>query len=246
MSILHPTTLVLHPQYTHLKEFMLSIPQRFEANEGTIIHDGRNQLRVIEYQGVRYVVKAFRIPHLINRFVYGIFRPSKAKRSYDHALMLQEIGVGTPQPVGYMNIRMGILFHKSYYVTLESECPHTYQELFEQKFDYEEEILREIGRMTAVLHEHGYAHKDYGRKNILFKKTDKGVKLELVDLNRMNIGPLDIKAGCKNLERLPCTPQMHHWIAEEYAKARGFDVEECFQLMEKYRSTQGGKIDGKY
>jgi hypothetical protein len=39
---------------------------------------------------------------------------------------------------------------------------------------------------------------------------------------------------------------MHRWMAEEYAKARGFDVEKCFELMVAYRSTQPGKIDNLY
>jgi hypothetical protein len=246
MSLLHPTTLVLHPDYQHLKEFMYSLPQRFKDCEGELIHNGRNQLRTIEYEGQRFVVKAFKRPHLINQFIYGIFRPSKAKRSYEHALLMQEIGVGTPQPIGYINIRKGCLFDKSYYVCLESECKHVYQELFEKHFDYEEEVLRAVGKLTALLHNHGYAHKDYGRANILFVKKEDGIKLDLVDLNRLAIGPLDINNGCKNLERLPATPQMHRWIAEEYAKDRGFDVEECYNLMVAYRSTQPGKIDGKY
>jgi hypothetical protein len=39
---------------------------------------------------------------------------------------------------------------------------------------------------------------------------------------------------------------MHRWLAEEYARARGFDADECFRLMQAFRSTQPGKIDGKY
>ena len=83
------------------------------------------------------------------------FRPSKAKRSYDHAELYLKIGVGTPQPVGYFNVRSGLLFDKSYYVSCLSTCPYVYNDLFRRKFDYEEEVLREIGRVTAVLHEHG-------------------------------------------------------------------------------------------
>ena len=246
MKLLHPHTLVLHPDYQTLKEWILSIPQLMKKGEGKTIYKGRNELRLFTFQGKNYVVKAFRRPNIVNRFVYGIFRQSKAKRAYEHALMLTRIGVGTPFPVGYLNIRKSILFDRSYLVTLEAECTHVYRELFERKFDYEEEVLREIGRTTALLHEHGYAHKDYGRGNILFKKTPQGILLEIVDLNRMDIGPLDIKAGCKNLERLPATPQMHRWIAEEYARKRGFDTEECYRLMVAYRSTQPEKIEGKY
>lgn len=246
MNLLHPRTLVLHPGYESLEAFMLSIPRRFGNGEGVVIHKGRNELRVMEHDGRKYVVKAFHRPNIVNRFIYGIFRPSKAKRSYDHARMLLDIGVGTPQPVGYMNIRSGMLFDKSYYVSRESSCTHIYQELFEKKFAYEEEVLRAIGRVTAVLHEHGYAHKDYGRANILFRKTPEGIRIELVDLNRMAIGTIGMRAGCKNFERLPATPQMHRWMAEEYAKARGFDADECFELMAAFRSTQPGKIDNLY
>lgn len=244
--IFHPLTLVLHPNYKSMEDFMISIPERIRKNEGTVIYKGRNELRKMEYNGQEFVVKAFHCPNFINRFVYGIFRPSKAKRSYDHAQLYTQIGVGTPEPVGYLNIRSGLLFDRSYYVSRMSACSHVYSELFGQKFDYEEEVLRAIGRTTALLHNHGYAHKDYGRGNILFQKTPEGIKIEIVDLNRMHVGPLDIKAGCKNFERLPATPQMHRWMAEEYAKARGFDPEECFKLMVKYRSTQSGKVDNLY
>lgn len=241
MSLFNHQTLVLHPDFAGLEDFMISLPDRFLHDEGVVIHNGRNQLRRITYQGADYVVKAFRRPNLVNRFVYGVLRPSKAKRSYDHALLFQQIGVGTPQPVGYMNIRKGLLFDRSYYVTLASTCPYRYEDLFHRHFDYEEEVLRAVGRVTALLHNHGYAHKDYGRANFLFEKTPEGIRLDIVDLNRLAIGPLDMKAGCKNLERLPATPAMHRIIAEEYAKARGFDAGECYRLMVAYRSTQPGK-----
>ena len=99
---------------------------------------------------------------------------------------------------------------------------------------------------SIVIVNNGYAHKDYGRANILFQKTPNGITIEIVDLNRMYIGPIDMKTGCKNFERLPATPQMHRWMAEEYAKARNFDVEKCFELMRAYRSVQPGKIDNLY
>ena len=142
--LFHPRTLVIHPDFKNLEEFIVSIPERFQRNEGTVIHQGRNELRKMEYNGKEYVIKSFHSPHLINRFVYGIFRPSKAKRSYDHAEMLLKIGVGTPQPVGYMNIRSGLLFDKSYYISLLSTCPYIYDNLFTQQFDYAEEVFRAI------------------------------------------------------------------------------------------------------
>ncbi len=248
-GVLHPSTLVLHPDFVAFADFMRSLPERMERGEGTVIHKGRNELRIMEHDGQRLVVKAFRRPHLVNRFVYGTLRASKAKRSYDNAMLLLSLGISTPRPVGYYNLRglLGSTFDRSYYVSLCSPCTHRYEDLFTHDFPYAEEVFRAIGRLTARLHENGLAHKDYGRANILFKQGEDGeIMLDLVDLNRMAVGPLDVKAGCKNFERLPATPQMHRWMAEEYAAARGFNAEECFYLMEAYRSTQPGKIDGKY
>lgn len=241
------TEIGIHPDYKELEEFVKSLPAQFQADKGTVIYKGRNELRKMDYNGKSYVVKSFHQPSLINRFIYGVFRGSKAKRSFLYAKEFLKMGIGTPQPVAYMDCRSGILFDKSYYVSRLSSCPHIYYELFEQKFACEEKVLRAIGQATAILHNHGYAHKDYGRGNILFEELPNGeVKIEIVDLNRMHIGRIGMKAGCKNLERLPATPQMHRYIAEEYAKLRGFDIDECCRLMAYYRSTQGGKIDGLY
>ncbi|MCI5581097.1 MAG: lipopolysaccharide kinase InaA family protein [Phocaeicola plebeius] len=247
MSYWNHCTLVLHPAFQGMEEWMRSLPERFDREEGTLVHNGRNQLRRLTYQGKDYVVKAFRRPHVINQWVYGLLRPSKALRSYLNALTLQRIGVGTPQPVGYMNLRQGLRFGRSYFVTMASDCPYRYEDLFTRSFDCQEEVLRAIARTTACLHDHEMAHKDYGRANILFRPLPDGqVKVELVDLNRMALGPLDVKAGCKNFERLPATPEMHRILADEYAKARGFDPQQCFELMQAYRSTQPGKIDNLY
>lgn len=247
--MLQVSTLVLHPDFADLAGFMRSLPVRWAAGEGEVIHKGRNELRVITHGGRRLVVKAFRRPHLVNRLVYGVLRPSKAKRSYDNALLLLSLGIGTPTPVGYYNVRAagGLLFGLSYYVSLESPCTHRYEELFERRFDYEDDVTRAVGRLTALLHNNRLAHKDYGRANILFERQPDGeIHLELVDLNRMAHGALGVKEGCKNLERLPATPRMHRQIAGAYAEERGFDAEECFRLMQYFRSTQPGKVEGKY
>ena len=238
--------LEVNPQHPALKVFVDSVPFRFKQGEGEVIYHGRNELRRMEYAGHSYVVKSFRRPNFINRLVYGRLRPSKAQRAYQNGLELLRIGVPNPQPIGYVEERAGLLFDKSFLITELSTCPYTWNDLFFQSFSCTEQVARAVGRLTAQLHEHGLAHLDYGRGNILFAVEDSGVRLELVDLNRMHHGPIDMKLGCKNLERLPATPEMHRWIAEEYAEARGFSADECFRLMQAYRSTQPGKIDDKY
>jgi hypothetical protein len=41
--------------------------------------------------------------------------------------------------------------------------------------------------------------------------------------------------GCKNFERLPGNPEMLRIMADEYAKARGFDADQCYELISTNR-----------
>ena len=68
-DMFHPYTLVIHPDFKELGDFILSLPERFEKNEGIVIHKGRNELRKMEYGGREYVVKSFHRPNIINCFV---------------------------------------------------------------------------------------------------------------------------------------------------------------------------------
>ena len=49
MSFWNHTDLVLNPRFAHLEAFVRSLPARFAREEGQLIHDGRNKLRVIAY-----------------------------------------------------------------------------------------------------------------------------------------------------------------------------------------------------
>lgn len=237
----------MHPEYEQMQDFILTLPKKFAQGEGIVIHKGRNELRMMTHAGQEYVVKSFHRPHFVNAMVYGTLRASKAERSLRNAELLTRIGVGTPQPIGYMEVRRHGLLTESYYVTKRSSCPYVFSQLFEQKFSYEDDVLSAIGLLTAKMHNQGYAHKDYGRGNILFgQQNDGSILIEVVDLNRMYFGKIDMRRGCKNMERLPLTPHMRRVLAMAYATNRGFDVQKCYELLEHFRSSQPGKIDGKY
>lgn len=217
--------------------FVATLPRRF-AREGTVVHQGRNELRRTTVAGVDVVIKAFRIPNFVNRVAYGLLRPSKARRSYEYAFRLRRLGIGTPRPVAYYTERNGLLFGRSYYLCQTSECPYTYADLSKRHFPEEEAILRAIARTTARMHENGLLHKDYSRGNILFRPEADGVRIEVIDLNRIRFGTVGLEAGCKNFERLPATPAMLATMADEYAAARGFDAATCLQLMTKYNTAR--------
>lgn len=235
--LLHPRRIFIGEPYAGLEYFVRTLPVHFRNGDGHAIHLGRNVLREFEVGGAEYVVKSFRKPNIINRVVYGLFRSSKAQRSCENAALLLRHGIGTPEPVAWMTERNGPLFTRSYYVCRKSECPHTYVDLIGGGFPGQDEYLRAIARTTAALHELGLLHKDYSRGNILFgRAADGSVRVEIVDLNRIyKCRNIDIVRGCANFaERLPATDHMRAVMAEEYARARGFDPAECLRLMLRY------------
>lgn len=230
--IIHPRRIFVNPAFKELSSFMQALPVFFK-NEGTTIYKGRNELKLFERGGRELIVKSYQVPHLINRIAYNSFRASKARRSYRYAEMLRQIGVGTPKPVGFYSTGTWLLFGSSYFVSLKSECPYTYRDFATHTFEHQEEILRAIARTTATLHEHGILHKDYSAGNILFTDEGNDIKVEIIDLNRIRFGTVNMEEGCRNFERLPGTHEVFAILADEYAKSRGFDVKKCLELIEQ-------------
>ena len=75
----------INQNYENIKDFLLNIKDYFKNNSNTI-HKARNELKVIEYKGIETVVKAFKVPNILNQIVYAYFRDSKAKKSTQNGL----------------------------------------------------------------------------------------------------------------------------------------------------------------
>lgn len=232
--IFHSRVVFVDKEYEDLKSFVKVLPVYFKNGEGKVIYKGRNELREFHYKGKDLVVKSFCKPNFINQIVYGLLRSSKAQRSYEYADMFLKAGIGTPRPIGYYTERFGLLFTRSYYVCLKSECPYTYRDFKTHDFSRSKEIFYAIAETTARMHEKGYLHKDYSAGNILFRDDREKIGIEIIDLNRMSFGTIDMEKGCKNFERLPSTDEQLTLLANRYAELRGFDPATCFRLMRQY------------
>ena len=227
--------IVVNPEFKYLDEFVYSIPGIFE-NEGISIYTGRNKIKLFEEKGYKIIIKSFRKPIFINRIIYGIFRVSKTRRSYDYAKRLINLGIGTPHPIGYFEQRTAFLFSKSFYASLQSKCNNTFNDLIKNpKFPERNEILKAIGRFTAELHEKGILHRDYSAGNILFEQKNNKIEIEILDLNRMDFGIVGLEKGCKNFERLNIDSESLTLMAKEYAAVRGFNQNLCIENMLKMR-----------
>jgi len=230
-----PETFFVSPNFKEEEEFFYSLSDIFDK-QGETIHSGRNTIKIFDVGNEKWVVKSFQLPNVVNRFVYGIFRKSKARRSYEYALKLLSHGISTPHPIGYYEQKIFFLFDKSFYVSVMSECNHRFEELIrDANFPDREKILKAVARFTAELHEKGVLHSDYSAGNILFSHTNDDIDIELIDLNRLKFGKISKVAGCRNFERLNLEPGALKIMAEEYAVARGFDKQECVELVLQYR-----------
>lgn len=231
--LVHPVKAFIHPRYAEMGNWLFQLPARF-GQEGVCLYKGRNELREVSAGGKTVVVKSYKRPHLFNRLAYAYLRSSKAERAYQYACMFREKGIGTPEPVGYLTRGRAGLFDKSYFVSLKSDCPYTYRDFATRRFTRQTEILQAIGQVTARMHEAGIYHEDYSAGNILFRDDLPEIKIEIIDLNRLSFGKIDLEKGCKNFERLPGCDEMLSVMATAYAEARGFDPQQCLSLIQQY------------
>lgn len=230
------TNTIINPEYQYLKDFIARLPETF-LTEGEYLHDGRNKIKIFDVNGLRINVKRYRIPLFFNRFVYIHFRQPKAVRAYDYALKLQALNINTPSPIAYILDKRSGLLGYSYFISVQVPYTRRFYEFGNAELNDEQQmILQEFGRYTAVLHEHQVYHQDYSPGNILFDLQDNKPEFCLVDINRMEFGPVSQSKGCVNFARLWGSPAMFKIIAKEYARTRKFNEETvCKEVLEARR-----------
>jgi len=228
------TLLYIDPSQKQFESFIRALPDSFD-HSGTLIYQGRNILKRFEVEGVPLIVKQFRYPHIINRFIYGKIRESKANRSFYYAKYLLQNGIDTPIPIGFIE-QYSVGLRYSYYISTELQDAHEMKEFWtDPQIGDRQWILEEFGRFTGNLHNLNILHKDYSSRNILFTTQGKDVTFYLVDLNRMRFGKISEELGCKNMERLWLPDETYRVIAKEYAIARNFPVDHTVERVCYYK-----------
>lgn len=219
-----------NPKYKELfKDFLININTFFAKNNNTI-HKARNELKIIHINNIDTIVKAFKIPNIINRIAYSFLRDSKAKKSYEYSL---KIGDFTPSPIGYIEFFENGLLAKSYFVSEKFDYCFTIREpLLDDDFEDKEEILKAFARFTYQLHEAGIFHKDYSPGNILIKKEEMNYIFKIVDINRMQFMSLNTEDRARNFSKLWASDAELNLMAQEYMKfyqtSEDFIEKTCF------------------
>lgn len=226
--------IVISQKYESLRPWIERIPADFEKS-GKVIYDARNQIRVVEHNGLKINVKRFHIPALPNRLIYSLFRLPKAVRAYQNAEQLLQMGISTPTPIAYILCGEHLL-SESYLLTLQSPMLHNFYEFRYHSVAGYEAVVRQFAYFTADLHKKGVLHKDYSPGNILFYTDVNGMtQFCLVDINRMAFGQkVDINTGCRNFCRLWGHRDFIDLLSKEYAQATGWDETQVHTLITRY------------
>ncbi|WP_163630493.1 lipopolysaccharide kinase InaA family protein [Paludibacter sp. 221] len=224
--------IVINPKYKNLEPFVNSIPDTF-TSAGETIYKARNELKTYSIQGMEVVVKSFKIPIVLNRIVYALFRPSKAKRSYEYAFKLLEKGVATPEPIAYIEEKRGGLLKRSYYVSVyEKEAEHIRLYMSGEKKD--EKFIGELAKFIAGFHAKGIFHLDMSPGNILAKPNGDDFEFMLVDINRMNFREhISEKERYSSFRRLTDNFEVIKPLAEEYAACANMNREKTVEEIKK-------------
>ncbi|OCL94160.1 lipopolysaccharide kinase InaA family protein [Aliarcobacter thereius] len=224
----------LNKNYENIKDFLLNIKDFFKQNSNTI-HKARNELKVIDYEGVKTVVKAFKIPNIINQVVYAYFRDSKAKKSYQNAIKLQKLNINTPNPIGYIEFYRNLLFKESFFISEKLDYLFTIREpLRNNNLKDREEIIKKFVSFTYNLHKNSVYHKDYSAGNILvFKDKNDDYDFSVVDINRMEFKNIDLETALDNFSKLWLDEDVLRLIATEYAKLSQNDQKVAINILKK-------------
>ncbi len=223
---------VIKETYHSFKLELDSLIKKFD-DSGKQLKAARNTIKLFTLSNSETInIKSFKIPNIFNQIIYTFFRKSKAERSYEYANKLIELGVGTPEPIGYYKFNVLFLFKRSFYISKQLECDLTYRELTtDLSYPDHENILRAFVRFTNNLHEKGIHFLDHSPGNTLIKKTSSGYEFYLVDLNRMKFEFIDLKTRVANFSRLAKDKAIIKIMSDEYAKCNNLDANTTFNMM---------------
>lgn len=228
-------------------EKTLAILQEFN-HSNDILQQERNVIKLVEFEGVKYVVKSFKLPHLINAVAYKFFRPSKAKRSFEYSQKLSSLGVKVPKPVAYL-INYSVYGVKdSYYISEYVDFLCEFREIVDNsQFPDAENILRQFARFTFDLHEKKIYFKDHSPGNTLIvKKDEKNYDFYLIDVNRMIFDyNFTFEKRMENFKRLSLSPAMIEIVSDEYAKLIQADPNLVYERMLHYALLAANKYQKK-
>ena len=221
----------VNPQFVRTEDLIIDVQARF-ADSQHVLHDARNKIKRVAYDGAFYAVKSFKQPSGLKQLWYSFFRTSKAQRSYNYSLKIANF---VPQAIGYVEIYEGKLITSSFFVSELFDYDFTIREVLVNGDHADRaEIFSQFAVFTYRIHEQEILHKDYSPGNILIKQTADGYQFKIIDINRMQFKQLSIEARMRNFCMLWATDDDLANIITKYAAVAAADVDKCQRLARHF------------
>lgn len=230
--------IIINPKFSNLKyeKWIDSLPFRFEES-GDLIYNGRNQVRKFNIEGKKIIVKRFKKPMWFQRIVYTWIRPSKAQRAFHNALELMKLGVCTPTPIAYIEIKKNGIFHWGYIIYEEIRLP----QCSSIENEMTTKMIKALSVQLAEIHCKGILNGDLNLSNILFLEKEDKYTFFFIDINRCKFfkKELNQKKVCKDLWRVSQNEKLMSQILFYYSLYRNFNAytlkKQCEGLAKRNR-----------
>ncbi len=240
------STFVVHPKYQalepKLKEVLVSFSERGEF----ITKGERNVIKKVKIDGLVLNIKKFKTPNVFQSLVYQFLRKSKAKRSFQYARKLIDLGINTPFPIAYSE-RFLFGLKDSYYISEHVDYDFDFRKLIHNpRYPNRKEILKQFTAFTFKLHENNVNFLDHSPGNtLIIDKGNNKYEFYLIDLNRMRFEPLNFDRRMYNFRRLWLSKTKMKIISEEYRRLYKKEYGETYELMLKHSRAFQKKVNSK-
>ena len=233
------------PTYQNLEKEITHSIEKFTTTGELLVAGKRNTIKLFPLNDTLTLnIKSFKKPFLLNQIIYGYFRKSKARRSFEYASLLLEKEIGTPKPIAFKENSSFLGLLDSYYACEHINCDLTYRELVETNYPDNENILRQFVHFTYKMHQNGIEFKDHTPGNTLIKNNNDGsYNFYLVDLNRMNFHvSMPFETRMRNLSKITPKKEMVEIMSNEYAKISNETETLVFHTMWQFTQEFQAKI----
>jgi len=240
------STFLVHSKYESIKPKLKEALSSFDAIGEYVTKGERNVIKKVTIDGLVLNIKKFKTPNAFQGLVYQFLRKSKAKRSFEYATKLIDLGINTPLAVGYSETFSGGL-KESFYVSEHIEYDFDFRKLIHNpKYPNREEILKQFTAFTFKLHENNVNFLDHSPGNtLIIDKGNNKYEFYLIDLNRMRFEPLNFNQRMYNFRRLWLSKTKMMIMAAAYSKLYEKEYEETYELMLKHSRAFQKKVNSK-
>lgn len=127
--------------------------------------------------------------------VRHLFRLSRAESSFHSALAILNTGVPTPEPLGYLREKRGLLPCRELLFTKALPAETLFMNAFIRQTP--EEAIEKLAECMAVLHENGIEHGDMSLRNFYLASSGQA---GVIDLDGCRIFPKALSFSTRELE----------------------------------------------